>query len=194
MAGYRTGRPRDPRLDAAVARWWADPNLTQSQLARELGVTPKAVANAIMVRDPRRGPAHNARRRRMAQRRKVPCSAGCGKLVWPTYNARGRKGRCATCMGTERATSVRPTTLRCGKCKQWKPDEEFVHQHQRHARRGRHSVCRACQTAAKAAWRAKHSTPCTSCGGLTCPDGRGKGSRDTGLCKACYLATRRLAA
>jgi hypothetical protein len=81
-----------------------------------------------------------------------PCVEGCGRLTW---HHKGRDGRCPRCTGAKAAESVRPDTLRCSTCREWKPDEEFPPSRGRlFARRERRTECHACEAARKRAWRA----------------------------------------
>jgi hypothetical protein len=41
-------------------------------------------------------------------------------------------------------TTVRPDELRCGRCKQWKPDDQFTRDKSRPERRNRYIYCKTC--------------------------------------------------
>lgn len=56
--------------------------------------------------------------------------------------------------GGNAPTSIRADTLRCGRCKEWKADEEFYRCASSPLRRGRHSTCKACNANDKREWRA----------------------------------------
>ena len=50
--------------------------------------------------------------------------------------------------------TVRPDTLRCYTCKEWKPDDEFTNDPRRAlSRRGKQGRCRACDTASRRDYR-----------------------------------------
>lgn len=101
--------------------------------------------------------------------------------------------RCKTCAAIARATSVRPDSLQCVMCREWKPDDQFPRNRAESlARRGRHSTCRACATIARREYRNRNKVPCAGgCGNLVLAPNeqkayaRARGSRVTGKCRSC---------
>jgi hypothetical protein len=128
------------------------------ELAVEYGVTTSAIGQAILRQTDPEWRQRQVLYHREYQRRtlKVPCLR-CGKPVWKKRGKEQRSGLCIRCVGADKATSVRPTKLRCSECGWWLPDKEFPFQRANVARRGRHSVCTPCGTEAKRAWR--HRNP-----------------------------------
>jgi hypothetical protein len=145
-----------------------------------------------------------ARRRRVRKRSRdaglasrVPCAAGCGRLVYPAVPSSNpnRTGLCLRCSRAARSESVRADTLRCSNCRRWKPDEEFPRRKRAILRRGRHAVCRACSAAVRRRTRDASKVPCVRCCGqprLPKTPAELRRGRDTGLCKDCYLDSVRL--
>lgn len=179
--------PRRYDHDEAYARWLAGE--TFKEIAASYGVNQNAIRQLAKLRDPEQ---HEELKRyhRKYQRRQLykPCVRGCGRMAWHNY---GRAGVCRRCRADEAATSVRDDELRCGECREWKPDEAFPLRTRGVARRGRHSVCRSCQTAVKARSRARHKTPCKNCGEPRLADPR---NADSGLCLRCWRERRSAAA
>lgn len=67
--------------------------------------------------------------------------------------------------------SAREGELRCVRCRQWKPDDDFPRSnHRTKARRGRHNHCRPCNNEIKRKWREKNAGKCADCGGKTTAD------------------------
>lgn len=130
-----------------------DDGQTNRQIARTYGVTESAIRSALALLDPAERARLNERSRQwQAAYYRRPCLAGCGRLAW--HGPVKHSGLCRNCSAARRATSVRPDELQCGECRQWKPDDQFPHRHRGVARRGRHSVCRPCQTIARRRTRA----------------------------------------
>lgn len=114
-------------------------------LAREYGVTDTAVRRVCDSRVRERMEEANYRYQKSGVCR------DCGKQgVSPYY------GRCMKCAHLAAATSVRPDSLECISCREWKPDEAFTKATSQIARRGRHKQCSSCQTAAKRDWRKRN--------------------------------------
>lgn len=61
--------------------------------------------------------------------------------------------RCQSCDATYRTHNVRPSTLRCCSCREWKPDDAFSTAPRFSVRRGRSQYCKACDAAQKRRWR-----------------------------------------
>jgi hypothetical protein len=68
----------------------------------------------------------------------------------------GRRLRCHPCAMKERATSIRPDSLRCSHCQTWKPDSMFSPSQSNRQRRGRADECKPCVAERKRIWRAEH--------------------------------------
>jgi len=80
---------------------------------------------------------------RWARRRRRPCLGGCGTLVWA--HTKNRTGYCLRCIGAQfAAANVREAELRCTRCGEWKPDDQFYRRRSNHARRGRATHCKPC--------------------------------------------------
>lgn len=99
--------------------------------------------------------------------------------------------RCRRCAHEIHRTSVRPDTLFCSKCGEWKPDDQFPSAKNASlaARRHRHRICRPCGTAMRRDYRNRQKVPCVRCGNPCLPE-REKGPRasDAGLCVVCFRA------
>lgn len=164
-----------------------------SQLAREYGVTPPAVEQAVKrATDPTRRKRDNAYNRdwqRRAYKDGGSC-IDCGAAIWKSRGSGAPRLRCRACNAVKAAVSVRLRTLRCSECQEWKPDEAFPHGRNHKLRRLRHSVCRGCQAVARQRSRDRRKVPCVRCGKprLNRLDVNPRSSRDTGLCGECYQA------
>ena len=159
---------------------------TQTEVARELGVTSSAISQAVRRRDPGRKTEMNRYQREwQREHKRKPCKAGCGRLVWQIGN---RSGMCRRCYELARNEDVRPSMLRCSDCGEWKVDDQFPRQRARIVRRGRATQCRVCQTIARQDYRERHKQPCESCGSPALPPNEKglRGRRDRVLCRACY--------
>lgn len=129
-----------------------DPKLwTYARLAEHFGVTESAIQRVCR---PGLAARMSAKSLEAARRSRRPCLGGCGKLVW---HPQSRSGYCAVCLALKNNPNVRETELRCTKCGEWKPDEDF-HRHRKKGvtRRGRKTFCKACDHAARAAYRDRH--------------------------------------
>lgn len=135
--------------DEAIALRESDPETwTYAALAEYFGVSSVAVARVL---DPDRRERMAAAALEHARGKRKPCKGGCGTLVWT--HMKGRSGYCIPCYGKVRAADdVRETELRCTKCREWKPDDEFARGKTR-GRRGRRTYCRPCDSAARKAYR-----------------------------------------
>lgn len=79
---------------------------------------------------------------------------------------------CKNCANKRMQTSVRETTLQCGVCKQWKPDDQFARTSQAMFahRRGHRRDCRVCSTLIRKRYRETHRILCKGgCGRLVSP-------------------------
>lgn len=136
---------------------------TLSELAHAFGVTAQAVKFVVDDEYNARWLAYHDEWQRSGVCRQ------CGKTGITNRAARdGGGARCRECAGLEAATSVRDDTLRCVRCRLWKPDEDFpMNQSVAKARRKRHQCCRVCQTEIKREYRERTSAPCShGCGRL----------------------------
>lgn len=130
----------------------ADPKRwTYAELGRHFGVSRVAVNRVL---DPRLAERMAANAARVNREKREPCKGDCGTLVWRHGSlSQDRTGYCPACYGQLRtAADVRDTELRCRKCGEWKPDDDFTPR-PRATRRGRRSHCRDCETAARKAHR-----------------------------------------
>lgn len=128
--------------DAARARHAAGESYLT--IARDLGVSDAAVRRVC-------DPAVRARMQEATDRyQHSGVCRDCGKKgVSPYY------GRCRECASLASATTVRPDSLHCVTCDEWKPDDAFA-KGVTAARRYRHQQCRVCATGEKARWRERH--------------------------------------
>lgn len=125
---------------------------TYRALADKFGVSPASVRRVCdpVVYEQMRVASNDW----IKQNMRALCVGGCGTLVW-TVN-RDRSGLCVSCYTAQlTAPDERSGELRCTKCSDWKPDGAFRAE-ERQTRRGRHSQCRACETAERVAWREAH--------------------------------------
>jgi len=152
MAGVRKIDYED-----AAARFAAGE--TYREIARVYGVTRAGVRLAINAK---------ARADATARGSAWQASGTCPICGSPSTRRSFGSLRCVACAGEARATSVRPDTLQCHVCREWKPDEAFPRNRlEKGARRGRHTACRGCQTEQKRAYRELHRAPCShGCGRL----------------------------
>ncbi len=117
-------------------------------LAREYGVSNSAVQLAckdyLRARDQARASAWQSN---------GVCPV-CGGRA--SRNRTTGQHRCMRCASVAAATSVRDGELRCGTCREWKPDDDFSRSASDSARRERNGTCRACGTVAKREYRARN--------------------------------------
>lgn len=161
---------------------------TQAALAAKYDVTEGAIYQALAVRDPEWRKKRNDRSRKWQRGRyRRPCLRGCGRTAW--HGAHGT-GVCHRCTMAEKATTVAADRLLCTTCGEWKPDDAFPSQKSAVARRGRHGICRGCQTAVRQAYRERHKVPCERCGQPCLPPSEKAGRRvDRAVCRSCYRQT-----
>ncbi len=165
-----------------------------ADLAAEFGVTTAAVEQVVKRATDVGWADRNRLYRREYQRERyrAGCSR-CGARIWKGPQ-RGKTGLCRRCVGFDRATSVRPDTLRCSECHEWKPDRDFAGggPGKQLARRGRHAVCKSCQASVRQRFRLARRVPCAECGELRLHpnDSRKKNYVDTGLCRSCLHRQR----
>lgn len=123
--------------------------LSYNEIAREMGVSIRAVQIAI-------NPDQRARDRANSEKyQRGGTCIDCGKQI--SSNAATPATRCSACAGVARRTSSRPGELYCSRCDTWKPDEAFAHASNRPNRRGRHCSCTPCLTKMRREYRANLS-------------------------------------
>jgi hypothetical protein len=150
------------------------------ELAAEYGVSTSMVYYATNARAYARMRSYGAVWQRDGTC--VDCGATC---------TRRAETRCVECATRLRATSVRPSELRCQTCRKWKPDKEFS-RGVRRSRRGRHQNCRSCSTRLRQDYRDRHKIPCSNCGKPRLPKSeKNAGAKrahlqDSGLCLDCF--------
>ncbi len=155
--------------------------LTYSEIGERFGVTDAAIQRAV---NPKRRAEMLART--AAFQRSGICP-DCGGQA--SRNGLNLQHRCRSCASKLAATSVMPRSLRCAVCRVFKLDDDFPRHRRRQHRRGRHTVCRACQAAVRQQSRERRKVPCKNCGKpRTHPsdNGEGTGRRNTGLCLDCF--------
>jgi ribosomal protein S27E len=171
MANYTRKFDRDEAL-ALYEKWgnWA-------QVARRLGVSYAAMYLAFN---------EEARKKNEARSKKWQMSGvcpGCGKegttkhRHMTTHTYVRADAYCRKCAGILRRTSIRDGELKCGVCKEFKPDSEFPTNRIEVRRRYKHTSCKSCGNAARKAYRAKNKVPCEICGTLV----EGKGRANSGV-------------
>lgn len=117
-------------------------------LANEYGVSWSRVQQVVVPE------AGDRAARRAREHNSNGACVDCGARIWRC----GNSVRCRDCAGLLLATSVRPDSLQCRTCREWKPDDDFPHNRAAtHARRGRHETCRPCLTIAKRDWRHRNA-------------------------------------
>jgi hypothetical protein len=138
-------QPKFPHEEAVRRRQAGE---TYTRIAADYGVHPTAIEQVTKRLTDPEWAEQNRKYKRLYQRRHLRTGSckGCGKTIWTRPN---QTGLCRSCYGLAYAASVREDALRCGRCGEWKPDEDFPHRHAAKARRGRHTLCRGCQTAAR---------------------------------------------
>ena len=124
---------------------------TPGRIAAELGVTEQAIRRVVIPGE----------RERVAEygRAHTVGAGACDDCGGPMNLASRYNGstRCRACSAVARATTVRPGALQCCRCHEWKPDDDFPsNRSEKVARRGRHGVCRPCQTIARREYRQRN--------------------------------------
>jgi hypothetical protein len=136
------------RLRAEDPERWTYP-----ELAAHFGVSVVGIQRILNPRLRERMQEHvNA----YARRQRRPCLGGCGTLVW-MHGGKSRSGYCLRCVSALiAAPNVRETELRCLKCGEWKPDDQFYRRTSNHARRGRVTHCKPCAAVDRADHRRRN--------------------------------------
>lgn len=129
-----------------------------------------------------------------ARTRSYVRSGSCPDCGTQTTYHRDGDSRCVKCAAKLRSKVDEEQGLAyCPKCKQWLPVEDFPRASSR-AARGLHGECRACGSARRRDYRERRKVPCVQCGAPCLPASeKGARGRDTGLCRACWHASRRVA-
>lgn len=147
------GRPR--KFDHDLARvMHEEGGVTIAELAREFGVSDFAIDYAVHAETRDR-----CQTRQRELRTWITTCIDCGGPATKAYPSSRdpHNGRCRPCHAATLVTSVRPDTLRCCDCEEWKPDEAFTVQRGRLARRNRAAECKECMAARKRRERANWS-------------------------------------
>lgn len=123
--------------------------LTLKAISKRLGVSYSAVWFAL---NPEARAKSSART--VEWQRQGICP-DCGATA--TRFRGGKQCRCRACGIRAMATSAREAELHCSNCDEWKPDEEFPHNRgETVSRRGRHSLCRQCNTIVRRSYRERN--------------------------------------
>ena len=133
--------------EQARARYQAGETLTA--IAASYGVSKEAVRRVVDAA------YYASEQSRLAARQKTGRCVDCGRAITLMST------RCVDCAGVARRTTVRPDTLHCPACDQWKPDSAFYHDARCPARRYRRWLCRTCDNRARRRHHLKrdHSSP-----------------------------------
>lgn len=144
------GRPR--KFDWDEARRLRESGMSFDAIARQLGVSSTAVICAL-------DPEYRSRNRAQAlawQFKHKPWRGVCPDCGGVASTGRGQWARCRACYAKLQATSVRDDTLRCHRCREWKPDDAFTQKPTTtKLRRGRDAECKTCQAQRKREYRAR---------------------------------------
>jgi hypothetical protein len=162
----------------------------KAALARLWGVSPSAIDQAWARHHNTPRAATLRAYHRDYQRAQYEAGAygnciDCDDAVWKGDGK--TRLRCRACAIKKRAFTVRDDTLLCGKCKEWKPDEDFSFSRHK-GRRGRSSLCRPCSTIERREYRHRNRIPCSICGNL-CSKERRNPDRPP-MCATCARRNR----
>jgi len=136
-----SGRRYQRRFDWEQARARYQAGEAMTAIAASYGVTREAVRRVVDA-------AYYAREQaRLAARQKTGRCVDCGREI------NLRSTRCRHCAGIARRTTVRPNTLYCSACDQWKPDSAFYHDARNPARRYHGWMCKTCNNQARRRYR-----------------------------------------
>lgn len=131
---------------------------TYTRIADHFGVS---TAGVLRVLNPKYRTYSDRQTNAYHRKRRTACKGGCGKLVWNT--TKGRTGYCQQCLAARMvAADVREDELRCTRCRQWRPDDEFPlakirnGKRKNFGRRHKHCWCRQCVTAVRREFRHAH--------------------------------------
>lgn len=128
---------------------------------REAGATIKSIAATLGVSETAvfRVVKPGERERFAEYRKNFDRTGQCSDCGGPMNRTAAYNGstRCVRCSAIARGTTARDGELQCITCREWKPDDSFPHNRvEKHARRGRHHECRACNTASRRAHRERN--------------------------------------
>jgi hypothetical protein len=142
-------RVYERKFDWEEAEQLRSEGLSYREIARRLAVTPHAIRRVLVPGERERDMA-----RATAWVRRGTCP-DCGASA--TRHSLDNNLRCRDCAAKDSATSVRVDTLRCGTCREWKPDNAFSGSRAESPfRRGRHRQCAECNTKWKREWRRRN--------------------------------------
>jgi hypothetical protein len=149
----KRNRVYERKFDHDQARAMRKAGMSLTALAEHFGVSATSIQRAC---DPEFRKRMDKRTLKYMRERRVPCKTlGCETLVWTTH--KDGSGYCQDCEIARRtAADERPGELRCTKCGEWKPDEDF-RLRRTQTRRGRKSQCRACENATRNDYRRRHA-------------------------------------
>jgi hypothetical protein len=156
------------KFDFDEARALYARGFTIGRLALRYGVHENAIRRVVV-------PGEADRQNEIHKRWRTTVCESCGgpamKLTHgkKQHNPDGRV-LCQACRGRVRRKPIRfgdgVVKVECGACKTWKPVAEFPPRVTRGLRAGAkvRARCRACDTAARQAYRDRHRVPCEGCG------------------------------
>lgn len=142
----KNGRVYHRKFDHDEAKKRYEAGESVAGMAREFGVHVSAVWQVV-------SPRIVESQRRLHERLRA---AGECERCGGWKNGLTQTALCHKCAMADRVTSVRPTTLRCGTCREWKSDGEFAGARTNPARRDRHDQCRPCSTKARREYRQRN--------------------------------------
>lgn len=149
-------------------------------LAAEYGVSSTGVYLAINPVARARTSAYSA-----AWQKEGTCPDCGGKATRHHLND---THRCRSCAAKRAAVSVRPDSLQCTRCQDWKPDGAFPAGPYKH-RRGRRKECRACLTVMRREYRERNKVPCShGCGAMVLHERRNRDKPHE--CSSCATTRR----
>jgi len=178
------------KFDRDEARQLRAAGLSYAAIGARLGVSQAAIARVLNPTT-----RQKEREANRSYYRKRPCHYCGGECSWNPHSKRGHPvPRCRKCASDQKRTTVRSDTLKCLRCGEWKPDDDFPHSSYNVRRRGRHSFCRPCGTLARQEYRVKVKVPCALCGQPALPftEKGANGSRSVvPICLSCERTRRR---
>lgn len=186
--------PRAFDWDLAVSLF--ERGFSVGRIAAQLGVTQTAVSRVLSPE----------KRERMNQRARAftmsgvceGCGARCVRQGHPSQRSRDGRVLCQQCRSKTMRKHLRLGAdvilrLQCPGCSTWKPLDEFAPRVRRTLEAGQalgaKSYCRACDSAARAAYRERHKVPCERCGEPCLPPNeKGPRGSNRAICHSCFLA------
>lgn len=177
--------PVGPQFDWSLAEALYDDGYTISEISRAVGATNLAVARVVRLSEEER------RRRARTRDNHDQCACGRRKIAWSEM--------CEKCFRHQRQEAAYTRIVgpdedgffwlesRCSKCGEWKIWTDFPTGQRAPARGWRKTRCRACDNAARKAYRDRHKIPCTVCGGPMLPaNDRGRRGAGHPFCRECW--------